>query len=61
MPQSRTVTDGVTAEDCAVCGARVPFDDTVHLLVHTHDEDDGVIDAYLCRDCYEEHLAGLLE
>lgn len=50
----------MTAEDCAVCGARVPFEDTVHVLVHPHDG-EGVIDAYLCRDCHEEHLAGLLE
>lgn len=50
----------VTGEDCTVCGARVPFADTVHLLVNTH-EDDDVLDRYLCRDCYGEHLAALVE
>lgn len=51
----------VTGEDCTVCGARVPFADTVHLLVNTHEDDVDVLDRYLCRDCYGEHLAALVE
>lgn len=51
----------MTAEDCAVCGDRVPFADTVHLLVHTHEDDRDVLDRYLCRDCYAEHLAPVVE
>jgi hypothetical protein len=48
------------AEECSVCGGRVPFADTVHVLVHTQSE-EGVVDYYVCRSCYETDLAPLFE
>ncbi|MCU4718351.1 hypothetical protein [Halapricum hydrolyticum] len=47
-------------ETCGSCGEQVPFADTVHVLVHTKGE-DGVIDSYICRDCYEEYLQPVVE
>jgi len=43
-------------EECGVCGRTVPFPDTVHILVHTR-TDEGVVDYYVCRECYDEALA----
>lgn len=42
-------------ETCAVCGAEVPFKHTVHVMLNPGD-DDGVVDHYVCRTCYEKHL-----
>lgn len=50
----------VPGETCAICGATVPFSITVHLLIHTRSE-QGVIDRYVCRPCYEERVEGLFE
>ena len=47
-------------ETCGICREEVPFADTVHVLIHTRGE-VGVIDHYICRDCYEEHLQSLFE
>ncbi|QSG07025.1 hypothetical protein [Halapricum desulfuricans] len=47
-------------ETCGSCGEQVPFADTVHVLVHTKGE-DGVVDAYVCRECYERHLQPIVE
>jgi hypothetical protein len=47
-------------EACSVCGATVPFADTVHVLVHTQSE-TGVVDHYVCRNCYEMELAPRFE
>lgn len=47
-------------EDCGICGARVAFSDTVHVLVHTR-TDEGVVDHYICRDCYDESLAPVFD
>jgi len=47
-------------EQCGICTETVPFDATVHTLIHTKD-DDGVVDYYICRDCYEERVAPLFE
>lgn len=47
-------------EDCGVCGTQVPFSDTVHVLVHTR-TDEGVVDYYVCRSCYDEELAPVFE
>lgn len=47
-------------QDCGVCGQTVAFGDTVHVLVHTK-SDEGVLDSYVCRDCYEADLGPLLE
>jgi len=33
-------------ETCGICGETVPFDATVHAMIHTHSE-TGVIDAYV--------------
>ncbi|WP_313694429.1 hypothetical protein [Halorarum halobium] len=50
----------MSTEPCGVCGATVPFAQAVHVVVHTRTE-AGVVDHYLCRDCYEGELASLLE
>lgn len=50
----------VALETCGVCGEQVPFSNTVHILVHTK-SDAGVIDQYICRDCYEAEIAPLFE
>jgi len=42
-------------EDCGVCGRTVPYSLTAHVLVHPN-TDAGVVDTYICRDCYEAHL-----
>ena len=47
-------------ETCSVCGGTVPFADAVHVLVHTQSE-EGVVDYYVCRGCYEAELAPLFE
>lgn len=50
----------MTTERCGICEATVPYSDAVHLTVHTK-SDAGVVDDYICRDCYEEHLAAIFE
>jgi len=50
----------MSSETCAVCGGQFPFDSTVHLLVHTNSE-DGAFDYYVCRQCYEERVAPLVD
>ncbi|MBV0900348.1 hypothetical protein [Haloarcula salina] len=47
-------------EDCGICGETVPFDATVHAMVHTRSE-AGVVEAYVCRQCYDEHLGPMFE
>lgn len=46
----------MSSEYCPMCENDVPFSDTIHLLIHTRDEDTGIIDHYICRTCYEEQL-----
>jgi len=43
-------------EECGACGATVSLSEAVHATIHTK-TDEGVVDHYVCRDCYEEHLA----
>lgn len=43
-------------EQCGICTKEVFFADTVHVLVHTRTE-EGVVDYYVCRECYEAELA----
>lgn len=45
-------------EECRICGKEVPYSVTVHVLVHTN-TDEGVVDYYVCRGCYEEQVAPL--
>ncbi|MDZ7701566.1 MAG: hypothetical protein U5J98_05575 [Halobacteriales archaeon] len=45
-------------EDCGVCGTRVPFSVTTHVILNPAAE-EGVRDGYVCGDCYEAHFAGL--
>jgi len=47
-------------EECASCGAAVSLSDAVHLLVHTKSE-AGVVDHYVCRQCYEDRIAVVFE
>lgn len=46
----------MAGEGCVICGATVPFSSTVHVLINTKTE-DGVLDYYICEDCYTEKLA----
>lgn len=43
-------------EDCGICQASVSLSNTVHVLIHTK-SDEGVVDYYVCRECYQERLA----
>lgn len=45
-------------ETCAVCGAEVPYSHSVHVMLNPGGE-DGVIDHYVCRSCYEDELEPL--
>lgn len=47
-------------EECGICGTEVPYGVTVHALIHTKSE-EGVVDYYVCRPCYEERLEPLFE
>jgi uncharacterized protein YlaI len=47
-------------EQCSICEQTVPFDATVHATIHTK-SDAGVVDYYVCRDCYRERMAPLFE
>jgi len=38
----------------------VSFSDTVHVLLNPRG-DEGVVDYYVCRNCYEEELAPLFQ
>jgi len=58
--EQTTRQQAMPTEDCGVCGTRVPFSDTVHVLVHTR-TDEGVVDYYVCRSCYEGELAPVFE
>lgn len=50
----------MTTEPCRICEAVVPFDDTVHMTIHTKSA-DGVVDYYVCRNCFESELEGLFD
>lgn len=50
----------MTTEPCRICEAVVSFDDTVHLTIHTKSE-DGVVDYYVCRNCFERDLEDLFD
>ncbi|QLD85482.1 hypothetical protein HWV23_07000 [Natronomonas halophila] len=50
----------MAVEACGLCEREVPFDETVHVLVHTHGE-SGVVDRYVCRACYERELEPVFE
>jgi hypothetical protein len=49
----------MAGEPCRICDAVVSFSDTVHVLLHPREE--GVVDYYVCRTCYEDRLAPLFE
>jgi hypothetical protein len=50
----------MTPEPCAVCDAVVPYSDAVHLTIHTK-TDDGVVDEFICRGCYEDEIEAALD
>jgi hypothetical protein len=50
----------MTPEPCAVCDAVVPYSDAVHLTIHTK-SDAGVVDEFICPECYESEIAAALE
>lgn len=47
-------------EDCGVCGIRVPFSVTTHVILNPSG-DEPVRDYYVCMDCYEAHFEELFE
>lgn len=47
-------------EQCRICGQEVLYSDSVHTTMHTGD-DQGVVDFYVCRACYEDELAPLFD
>ena len=47
-------------ETCAACGREVGYRHTVHVVLNPGG-DEGVVDHYVCRSCYEEDLAPLFE
>lgn len=51
---------GPVQEDCDVCGTRVPFSVTTHVILNPSG-DDAVRDYYVCMDCYEAHFEELFE
>lgn len=48
------------SEECGICDSTIPFSDTVHVLIHTK-SDEGVLDYYVCRECYESELAATFD
>lgn len=50
----------MATEPCRVCEAVVPFDDTVHMTIHTRSA-DGVVDYYVCRRCFEDEFEELFD
>lgn len=48
----------MSTEVCGICRSTVSFTDTVHVLIHTK-SDEGVVDYYICRQCYDDELAPL--
>ena len=50
----------MSSEACAICETPVPFSNTVHIMIHTR-SDAGIVDYYVCRDCYEETIAPLFD
>lgn len=50
----------MSTELCGICQGTVPYSDTVHVTIHTK-SDTGVVDDYVCRKCYEEHLEEYFE
>lgn len=50
----------MATERCTICDQTLPFSETVHLLIHTNTE-AGVVDYYVCRSCYEDHIASLFD
>jgi len=50
----------MAGEECAICDALVSFSDTVHVLIHTR-SDEGVVDYYVCSNCYDDRLAPLFD
>jgi hypothetical protein len=50
----------MSTEECGICHETVSFSDTVHVLIHTKTE-EGVVDYYICRDCYTDEIAPLFE
>lgn len=47
-------------ETCGVCGTAVSVTHAVHATIHTK-TDAGVVDYYLCPQCYEDRVAPLFE
>lgn len=45
-------------EECGICGNAVPYSVTAHVLIHPN-TDDGVVDYYVCRPCFDDRVAPL--
>lgn len=51
---------GPVQEECGICGEAVPYSVTAHVLIHPN-TDEGVMDYYVCRSCYDERIAPLFD
>jgi len=49
----------VATERRGIRGEAVPFSVTVHVLLHTGADEDGVEDHFVCRSCYEAEIEPL--
>lgn len=47
-------------ETCGICGKDVPFSLTAHVLIHPN-TDEGVVDYYVCRHCFDDRVAPLFD
>ena len=50
----------MATEPCGICESVVPYSKTVHVTIHTK-SDAGVVDRYVCRNCYEAEFMEFFE
>lgn len=48
----------MVTETCGICEAQTSLRHTVHVMINTK-SDDGVVDYYVCRSCYEDDIEPL--
>lgn len=48
----------MATETCGICGRQVLYSESVHATINTRSE-AGVVDYYVCGDCYETELVPL--
>lgn len=45
-------------ETCEICSEAVPYSLTAHVTIHPN-TDEGVVDYYVCRSCFDEQVSPL--